>query len=66
MSEINNILEYKVEDIFEDIENDPENVNMKIPDEISERMGWKPGDTLKFTQDNKGMITITKVKDAEE
>jgi bifunctional DNA-binding transcriptional regulator/antitoxin component of YhaV-PrlF toxin-antitoxin module len=29
-------------------------------------MGWKPGDTLKFTQDNKGMITITKVKDAEE
>jgi AbrB family looped-hinge helix DNA binding protein len=66
MSEINNILEYKVEDIFEDIENDPENVNMKIPDEIAERMGWKPGDTLKFTQDNKGMITITKVKDAEE
>ena len=66
MSEINNIVEYKVEDIFEDIENDPENVNMKIPDEIAERMGWKPGDTLKFTQDNKGMITITKVKDAEE
>ena len=66
MSEINNVLEYKVEDIFEDIENDPENVNMKIPDEIAERMGWKPGDTLKFTQDNKGMITITKVKDAEE
>ena len=66
MSEINNILEYKVEDIFEDIENDPENVNMKIPDEIAERMGWKPGDTLKFTQDNKGIISITKVKDAEE
>ena len=65
MSEINNILEYKVEDIFEDI-NDPENCNMKIPDEIAEKMGWKPGDTLKFTQNDNGVITITKVKDAEE
>ena len=65
MSELNNILEYKVEDIFEDI-NDPENCVMKIPDEIAEKMGWNPGDTLKFTQDDNGVITITKVKDAEE
>ena len=65
MSEINNILEYKVEDIFEDI-NDPENCVMKIPDEIAEKMGWKAGDTLKFTQDDNGIITITKVDDAKE
>ena len=34
------VITYKVEDIFEDIEGDPENVNMTIPPEISERMGW--------------------------
>jgi len=65
MSELNNIFEYKVEDIFEDID-DPENCVMKIPDEIAEKMGWKEGDTLRFTQDDNGIITITKVDDAEE
>jgi hypothetical protein len=33
------IITYKVEDIFEDIEGDPENVNMNIPPENPERMG---------------------------
>ena len=65
MSEINNILEYKVEDIFEDI-GDPENCNMKIPDEIAEKMGWKPGDTLRITQDKNGAISITKVENGKE
>ena len=37
---------YKVEDIFEDIEDDPDNVLMNIPPEILEQMGWKEGDTL--------------------
>lgn len=57
--------EYKVEDIFEDIENDPDNVLMNIPPEIAERMGWNPGDTLKIIVE-KGVISITKVDNGEE
>ena len=57
----NNILEYKVEDIFTDDPDNKGNVLMKIPDEISERMGWNPGDVLKITQDENGAISITKV-----
>jgi hypothetical protein len=57
--------EYKVEDIFEDIEDDPDNVLMNIPPEIAERMGWNPGDTLKIIVE-KGVISITKVVDGEE
>ena len=56
--------EYKVEDIFEDIENDPDNVLMNIPPEIAERMGWNPGDTLKIIVE-KGVISITKVVNGE-
>ena len=55
------MIEYKVEDIFEDDPDNPDNVLMKIPDEISEQMGWKPGDVLKIEQDEKGNISITKV-----
>jgi len=51
------IITYKVEDVFTDIEGD--NVNMTIPPEISERMGWEPGDILKITVED-GQISITK------
>jgi bifunctional DNA-binding transcriptional regulator/antitoxin component of YhaV-PrlF toxin-antitoxin module len=37
---------YNVDDIFEDIPGDPDNVIMKIPPEILEQSGWKTGDTL--------------------
>jgi len=50
---------YKVEDILEDIEGDEENVLMNIPPEVSERMGWQPGDILKITVED-GTIVITK------
>ena len=53
------VITYKVEDIFEDIEGDPENVNMNIPPEISERMGWIEGDILKITVED-GQISISK------
>ena len=53
--------EYKVEEIFEDIEDDPENILMNIPPEISEQMGWQPGDTLKINIE-RGVISITKVE----
>jgi hypothetical protein len=53
------VITYKVEDIFEDIEGDDKNVLMNIPPEVSERMGWVPGDVLKITVED-GQISITK------
>lgn len=58
-------MEYNVDEIFEDDPDNPENVLMKIPDEIAEKMGWKPGDNLKITVEN-GIMSITKVEYAEE
>lgn len=54
------MLEYKVEDIFEDDPDNPDNVLMKIPDEILESQGWQPGDTLSINVE-KGVVTIHKV-----
>ena len=56
---------YSVEEIFEDIKDDPNNVLMNIPPEISETMGWKEGDTLKITVEN-GQMVITKVEDGQK
>lgn len=56
---VNNNLEYKVEEIFEDDPDNEDNVLMKIPEEVSKKMGWKPGDVLKVTWE-KGVISITK------
>ena len=60
------VITYKVEDIFQDIEGDPENVNMTIPPEISERMGWTEGDILKITVENGQISIIKKEPDGEE
>ena len=54
------LIEYKFEDIFTEDESNPDDMLMKIPDEITERMGWKPGDNLKITQDERGNISIVK------
>lgn len=56
---------YKVEDIFQDIEGDNNNVLMNIPPEISERMGWKEGDVLKIVVED-GVISIEKKVDTED
>ena len=37
---------YKVEELFEDIEGDPDNVIFKIPPEICEQQGWKEATLL--------------------
>ena len=60
------VITYKVEDIFQDIEGDPENVNMTIPPEISERMGWTEGDILKITVEDGQISIIKKEPDGEE
>ena len=37
---------FTAEEIFEEIPDDPENVLMKIPDEVLKITGWKEGDVL--------------------
>jgi len=56
---------YKVEDIFEDIEGDKDNVLMNIPPEISEQMGWEPGDDLIITVEE-GTIVLMKKQNGKE
>jgi len=57
---------YKAEDIFENIPDDPENVNLKIPDEIAEQAGLEPGDKLKISWGDQGTIIIEKLGDDED
>lgn len=57
--------DYKVEDIFQDIDGDPDNVLMTIPPEIMTAMGWSEGTNIRV-QTEDGRITITEVKDGEE
>lgn len=52
---------FNVEDIFEDIPNDLENVNMIIPEEVSKAAGFEPGDTLRILWGDQGTIKIEKV-----
>lgn len=61
-----NTKEYKAGDIFQDIEDDPDNVNMVLPQEVREKMGWQPGDVLKVQVGDQGTLIITKVdKDSQ-
>lgn len=53
---------YPVEEIFNDIEGDAENVLMNIPPAVAERMGWKPGDKLHIRVLEEGGISISRVE----
>jgi hypothetical protein len=49
---------FKSEEIFEEIEGDPDNILMKIPQEILDLNGWKEGDQLTIkVQDNSIVIS---------
>lgn len=37
---------YLVEELFQEIPDDPDNVLFTIPPEICDHMGWNPGDTI--------------------
>ena len=52
-------LTFKAEDIFEEIPGDPDNVILKFPPELIEKMGWKDGDTLDITLED-GSIVVKK------
>ena len=51
---------YKVEDIFKDIEGDPDNVLMNIPPEINKHLGLKEGDILDVTTEGNSIIISKK------
>ena len=51
---------YTVEELFEDIEGDTENVIMKLPPEICEAQGWVEGDTIKIEVED-GKMILSKV-----
>ena len=57
---------YKAEEIFEDIPDDPQNVNMKIPDEIAKEAGLEPGDTIRILWGDKGTVVLEKVTEEKE
>jgi hypothetical protein len=54
---------YKVEDIFHDIEGDPDNVNMTIPEEIMREKGWGEGTRIKVEIGDQGTIILSEIKD---
>lgn len=56
---------FKAEDIFQEIPDDPENVNMTIPDEIAEKAGLETGDPIKILLGDQGTIIIEKLGDEE-
>jgi formylmethanofuran dehydrogenase subunit D len=51
---------YTVEELFEDIEGDSDNVIFKIPPEICEAQGWKEGDTINIKVED-GAMVLSKV-----
>jgi AbrB family looped-hinge helix DNA binding protein len=57
--------EFKVEDIFEDIPEDPENVIMNIPKEIRDEVGLKEGDPIRVLWGDQGSIIIEKITQEE-
>ena len=51
---------YTVEELFEDIPGDPDNVIMKLPPEICEAQGWVEGDTINIEVKD-GAMVLSKV-----
>jgi hypothetical protein len=51
---------YTVEELFEDIPGDPDNVIMKLPPEICEAQGWVEGDTINIKVED-GAMVLSKV-----
>jgi len=50
---------YLVEELFEDIPGDPDNVILKIPQEICDAQGWVEGTELDVTAEQ-GLLILKK------
>lgn len=59
MSDIAN-KSWKIEEIFQDIEGDPDNVNMVIPPEVAQYLELNEGDQIDIKVTESGLI-ISKV-----
>jgi hypothetical protein len=53
---------YLVEELFEDIPGDPDNVILKIPQEICDAQGWAEGTKLDVTAQEGTLILRTHVE----
>ena len=56
---------YLVEELFQDIPGDPDNVIFKIPPEICESQGWGEGDTINFKVED-GVMIMKKIAGQEK
>ena len=56
---------YKAEDIFQDIEGDPDHVTMTIPEEILREKGWGEGTRIKVEVGDQGTLIITEIKEED-
>lgn len=54
---------YKAEEIFFDIEGDPDNIIFKVPEAVAEDMQWNEGDTISIEADSKRRCIILKKVD---
>ena len=59
----NKTMTYKQEDIFQDDPDDPNFVQMTIPEEILREKGWGEGTRIKVEVGDQGTIIITEIKD---
>jgi|SRR6056300_986519 len=53
---------FKVEDVFEDIPDDPNEVLLKIPEAVADKAGFEPGDPLRVLWGDQGTIIIEKIE----
>ena len=51
-------LTYNAEEIFTEIDGDPENILMKIPQEILDRNNWREGDVLTITVEDDAIVIV--------
>jgi len=57
---------YDFNDIFQDIPDDPDNVNMVLPPDVMQAAGIKEGDTIEVRLTDNGQLIIKKAKNGEE
>ena len=55
---------YEYDEIFQTIADDPDNVLMQIPEEICQKLGWNPGDTITVSVEGES-ITIARLTKGE-
>ena len=60
---------FKMEDIFEEIPDNPNEILMNIPEEVCNQVGLTPGDNIKILIGDQGTLIIEKLdkeKNVEE